>query len=69
VSATCTGGRKVVGGGFQALAASGSVAEITTTQNQPTSDTIWTVTASEDNGADVGNWSLQAFAICLTAGT
>jgi hypothetical protein len=63
VTATCTSG-KVLGGGFVALAPGGGVAEVTVTASYPSSDTVWTVTASEDNGSDVGNWSLQAYAIC-----
>jgi hypothetical protein len=46
------------------LAATGDVAEITTTANYPSSTTVWTATASEDNDTDVGNWSIQAFVIC-----
>jgi hypothetical protein len=67
-TAACTGGRVAVGGGYVVTAATGSVAEITPTQNFPTSTTVWSTTASEDNDADVGNWSLQAYVLCLTAG-
>ena len=62
-TATCPSGN-VLGGGFLALAPGGGVAEVTTTASYPSSSTVWTVTASEDNAGDVGNWSLQAFAIC-----
>ena len=66
-TATCTGGRKVVSGGFIITAAAGNVAEITVSQNQATSDTVWTVAAAEDNDGDVGNWNIEAFAVCVTA--
>jgi hypothetical protein len=35
------------------------------TQSQPTSSTVWSVGAAE-SAAVSDNWSLQAFAICLT---
>jgi hypothetical protein len=66
VTAPCSPGKKVLGGGYAVVAASGNPAEITVYVNQPTSDTIWTVTAAEDEDKDVGNWSLQAFVICAT---
>jgi hypothetical protein len=31
-----------------------------------TEATGWTVTAYEDNDGDVGNWSVTAYAICVT---
>jgi hypothetical protein len=45
-------------------AVSGNVAEVTITGSYPSSTTEWTATASADDGLQVGNWSIQAFALC-----
>jgi len=63
-TATCPSG-KVLGGGYL-VTDSSNPQLITVTQSQPTSDTTWTVVARE--GADPGNWSLTAYAICGNAG-
>jgi hypothetical protein len=63
--ANCAGGRVVTGGGYNVIAASGNVAEISVTTSQSTDNDTWSVTASEDDGANVGAWSLQAIAICV----
>jgi hypothetical protein len=60
----CTGGRSVLGGGFIVAVESGSAAEITVYDSHATDSDTWSVTGAEDNDADVGNWSITAFAIC-----
>jgi hypothetical protein len=64
-TATCTGGRKVVGGGYKIVStiAGNPVPTIT----QATSDTVWSATAVETGGNPT--WSIQAFAVCATVGT
>jgi hypothetical protein len=42
-------------------------AEITVTSSYPSDGATWSVTAYEDNDGDVNNWSVQAFALCVTA--
>jgi hypothetical protein len=58
VTATCTGGRKVVGGGFlsnnASVGAQGSYAS---------SATAWTVDAVELSNVP-GNWTITAYALC-----
>jgi hypothetical protein len=53
-----------LGGGFLVTVASGVLAEITVTESRATADNVWTVTGSEDNDSNVGNWSIQAFVVC-----
>jgi hypothetical protein len=66
-TATCTGGRRVVGGGYQ-LAADNSaeLPELTVSQNRSLTDTTRTVTAAEGDAVS-GNWSITAYAICGNA--
>ena len=64
-TATCPAGKVVVGGGYLAAAVTG-LGELTVIGNRPTSDTVWSVSATQDSRAGLGNWSLQAFAVCLT---
>jgi hypothetical protein len=70
---TCTGGRKIVGGGYQvnagSVSGSNNPAEVTVTQNRATSDTVWSVTAIADERNDVGTWSVTAYAICANVGS
>jgi hypothetical protein len=70
---TCTGGRKVVSGGYQvnagAVSGSNNPAEVTVTQNRATSDTVWSVTAITDDRTEVGTWSVTAYAICANVGS
>ena len=54
-------------GGYVVQTSSGSVAEISISQNYPSSDTTWSVTANEDNDTAIGNWSVQAYVICVTS--
>jgi hypothetical protein len=58
-TATCTGGRKVLGGGYSIATPAGD--EMVTT-NAPTSDTVWTVTASSVTGGG----KVTAYALCAT---
>lgn len=71
-TATCTGGRKVIGGGVQVnagpVSASNNPAEITVTQNRATSDTAWSVSGVTDDSGEVGAWSITAYAICANVG-
>jgi hypothetical protein len=62
-TADCTGGQKVLGGGYTYTAGTGSVV---TTQNMATDDDTWTVIAEEID-PDNDSWSVQAFAICADA--
>jgi hypothetical protein len=67
-TATCTGGRKVVGGGYLVTTSvAGDLDEITVYENRPTSETVWTASAQEDNPS-TSSWALQAYAICATIG-
>ena len=63
-TAACTGGRILVGGGAQVTATSGNVGEIAITASYPSSATVWTATGHEGLGFLVGDWSIQAFALC-----
>ena len=65
--ADCAAGKSVVGGGFVVVAASGNIAEVTVSSSLPSDADTWSVSAAEDNGNNIGNWSLQAYAICVTA--
>ena len=61
ITATCTGGRKVVGGG--AIIGADASAQVGVTASYPSSATVWTATAVEfDN--DFSNWTITAYAIC-----
>ena len=63
VTADCTGGRKVLGGGYAFTAGtSGLVAR----ESRAADDDTWTVTVEEVDGVG-GAWSVQAFAVCATA--
>lgn len=64
VTASCPAGKVALGGGFLVTVASGVLAEITVTESRATADNVWTVTGSEDNDSNVGNWSIQAFVVC-----
>lgn len=61
-TATCSGGKKVVGGGWVTTLNE----DAAISANRATSDTVWSVTAYEGNNTS-GNWYLQAYAICVTA--
>ncbi len=66
-TATCTGGTKVIGGGYEIFAATETdLGEVNIYVNHATSDTVWTITAREDNAT--GGWAIQAYAICANVG-
>jgi hypothetical protein len=66
-TASCPAGKKAVSGGYVLQTTSGSLAELSVSQNYPSSDTTWSVTAAEDNDSGVGAWSIQAYVICVTS--
>jgi hypothetical protein len=63
-TATCTGGRKVIGGGY--VVEGTGLGEVNVYENRPTSDTTWSVKATEDN--DNPSYAIQAYAICANVG-
>lgn len=65
-TATCTGGRSVLGGGYLISGVSSQTA-ILITQNYPSSSTVWTVTGTLSTTASDTPYALQAYAICGTA--
>jgi hypothetical protein len=65
VTATCTGGKKIIGGGYLTSNVS-SPADIIITSSYPSSDTVWTATGSVITGGGDQSYSLQAFALCAT---
>jgi hypothetical protein len=67
VTADCAVGKSVLGGGYIVDAATGDVAKVTVSWDYPSDGDTWTVAAGENDDDDVGNWSIQAFALCATA--
>jgi hypothetical protein len=65
-TATCPGGRSVLGGGY-VLSAVSSQSRILLTQNYPSSATVWTVVGTLSSVSGDTSYSLQAYAICGTA--
>ena len=65
-TATCTGGRKVVGGGYTAENVS-SLSAIAVTASYASSDTVWTVTGDVTSTSGDTSFSLRAYAICVLA--
>ena len=66
MTATCTGGKKVVGGGYNTLNTSDS-RTIVITASYPSSATVWTVRGTTEQSGASRSSSLQAYAICATA--
>jgi hypothetical protein len=67
-TATCTGGRVAVGGGYHVdTAVAGEDQHLSVVQNEATSDDEWTVTVVEDGLPAGSNWTLQAAAQCVLA--
>ena len=73
--ADCTGGRKVLGGGYDIVVTDGpdggttldNIGEINVVINRASDDDTWTVTAAVDNAGDMDdNWALTAYAVCAT---
>jgi hypothetical protein len=65
VTATCTSGKYVVGGGWITSNISNG-AEINISDSYPSSSTVWTVVGRNDNTSGDTSYSLQAYAICVT---
>jgi len=65
-TASCTGGKKVVGGGFNTLNVSDS-RTIAITGSYPSGATVWTVKGTTEQSGMSRSYSLQAYAICATA--
>jgi hypothetical protein len=67
-AANCTAGKNVIGGGY-VLAASGDVSKLSVVSNWPSDGDTWSVTVREDVSlfTPAGNWTVQAYAICITA--
>jgi hypothetical protein len=68
-TADCTGGRKVIGGGYLTAGTVSNDGELAPVSDRASDDDTWSVTVTGDNPGNGDTWSLQAFAICLTAGT
>jgi hypothetical protein len=60
-TAQCPAGKVVVGGGYSVT----GLDDFSVTANGPSTDSTWSVIAAENGGNPT--WSLQAFAICVTA--
>jgi hypothetical protein len=63
-SVSCTGGKKVLGGGYM-VSASGNETQVTVTAGYPSANNTWTVTTVKTNGNP--SWSVTAYAICADA--
>jgi hypothetical protein len=63
VTATCPVGQKATGGG--GLLVNNGSGTVSLTSSYPSSDTVWTVTGARQSGS--GNWTAQAFVICVAA--
>jgi len=61
ITATCTGGRKIVGGG--AIIGSDASGQVGITASYPSSATVWTATGVEHDN-DNSNWTITAYALC-----
>ncbi len=60
-------GKKVLSGGYEISAASGSdVAKVAAVENYPSSSTEWRVKGIETSNI-AGNWTLTVHVICATA--
>ena len=67
-TATCTGGRVAIGGGYElSTVVPGDDQNLTVVVNHATSDTVWTVTAAEDGLAPGSLWALTAHVTCALA--
>jgi hypothetical protein len=64
-TATCTGGRVAIGGGYELTTdVVGDDQNLTVVENRATSNTVWTVTAAEDDLSPTTNWTIQAYVTC-----
>jgi hypothetical protein len=64
-TATCSAGRKVVGGGYLVTGTDPAADVVGVTENGPTSDTTWRVTVNLSPGS-TNPWTLTAYVICVT---
>jgi hypothetical protein len=64
VTATCTGGTKVIGGGFEFSSVNDN--DVMVLSSYPSSDTEWTVSASDMTGGGDRSYAVRAYAICAT---
>jgi len=64
VTATCTGGTKVIGGGFELSSVSDT--NVLVLASFPSSDTVWTVSGSDMTGGGDRSYAIRAYAICAT---
>jgi isocitrate lyase len=62
-TATCTGGTKVIGGGFLFTNVS-DPAVVAALASYPSSDTVWTVTTPDVTSGGDHSYSITAYAIC-----
>jgi hypothetical protein len=65
-TASCTPGKKALGGGYNIDVVSGNQGDISAIESYPFDDDTWTVTGAEDDPGDVGSWSIQAYVICAS---
>lgn len=65
VTATCSAGKKVIGGGFNTLNVSDS-GEVVIKSSFPNTESSWRVQGSVDASTASTTYSLQAYAICAT---
>lgn len=66
VTATCTGGKVVVGGGYRATNVS-SQRDIVVTDSYASSTTVWTAVGMAYDTAGDKSFSLTAYAICANS--
>jgi hypothetical protein len=62
VTATCTGGTKVIGGGFEF--SSVSDASVMVLSSYPTSATVWSVSTSDMTQGGDHSYAVRAYAVC-----
>ena len=62
VTATCTGGRKVIGGGFEFSNVSDD--HVSVVASFPSSATVWTVSTGDMTSGGDHSYSVRAYAIC-----
>ena len=65
VTAVCSSGKKIVGGGYVTTSVS-NPSEIVVTASYPSDDMTWTATGGVDSTTGDASYSLQAFALCAT---
>jgi hypothetical protein len=66
ITATCTSGKKVIGGGFNSLNVS-DANEVVIKSSYPNTESSWRVMGNIDASGTSTTFSLQAYAICINA--